>query len=145
MMDKKISEMTTNKNQIKKKKSSGQSGADGNTELRTKIVSIYFSPTEYSKLSDYFNRSSQTTLANFCRDKLLSTPGVTSNKKEILSEISKSIYQQSKIGNSLNQIARKVNTLKNDYPELLIELQNELEELKRLNKNMLAKFKKVGS
>lgn len=130
--------------EAKKKKSTGQSGSDGNEELRTKIISIYFSPTEYSKLTDYYNNSPQSTLANFCREKLLSKPGATTDKKEILSEISKSIYQQSKISNNINQIAKKVNSIKKDYPELLDELKSELDELKQLNKIMLSKFKKVG-
>lgn len=143
-MDKKKSEKSSTTDQVKKKKSSGQSGDDGNTELRTKIVQIYFSPTEYLKLNGYFNNSPQTTLANFCREKLLSKPGSTSGRKEILTEISFSIYQLSKIGNSLNQIARKVNTIKNDYPELLKDLRIELDELKQANKLMLSKFKKVG-
>lgn len=143
-MDKKNLERSSTTGQIKKKKSSGQSGDDGNTELRTKIVQIYFSPTEYLKLNGYFNNSTQTTLANFCREKLLSKPGSSSGKKEILAEISYSIYQLSKIGNSLNQIARKVNSIKKDYPELLNDLKIELDELKQANKSMLSKFKKVG-
>ncbi len=143
-MDKKNLERSSTTGQIKKKKSSGQSGDDGNTELRTKIVQIYFSPTEYLKLNGYFNNSPQTTLANFCREKLLSKPGSSSGKKEILAEISYSIYQLSKIGNSLNQIARKVNSIKKDYPELLNDLKIELDELKQANKSMLSKFKKVG-
>ena len=71
--------------------------------------------------------------------------GKQMTKKEILSEISFSIYQQSKISTNINQIAKKVNALKKDYPELLSELQSELEELKQLNKSMLSKFKKIGS
>ena len=130
--------------EIKKKKSAGQSGSDGNEELRTKIVSLYLSPTEFKKLTEYFSKSAQTTMANFCREKLLSKPGATTDKKEILSEISYSIYQQSKISTNINQIAKKVNTLKKDYPELISELQLELEELKQLNKAMLSKFKKIG-
>ena len=132
------------KMEIRKKKSAGQSGSDGNEELRTKIVSLYLSPTEFKKLTEYFSKSAQTTMANFCREKLLSKPGTTTDKKEILSEISYSIYQQSKISTNINQIAKKVNTLKKDYPELISELQLELEELKQLNKAMLSKFKKIG-
>lgn len=130
--------------EAKKKKSTGQSGSDGNEELRTKIISIYLSPSEFSKLSEYYEKSSQNRLANFCREKLLSKPGTTTDKKAIVSEISKSLYYQSKISNNLNQIAKKVNTIKKDYPELLSELQFELEELKNLNKFLLSKFKKVG-
>ena len=57
--------------EIRKKKSAGQSGSDGNEELRTKIVSLYLSPTEFKKLTEYFSKSAQTTMANFCREKLL--------------------------------------------------------------------------
>lgn len=130
--------------EAKKKKSTGQSGSDGNEELRTKIISIYLSPSEYEKLTGYYKSSTQNRLANFCREKLLSKPGATTDKKAIVSEISKSLYYQSKISNNLNQIAKKVNTIKKDYPELLSELQFELEELKNLNKFLLSKFKKVG-
>lgn len=132
------------KMEIKKKKSTGQAGSDGNEELRIKRIEFYLSPSEFSKLSLFYDKSPQRTMGNFCREKILSNPGPTTDKKEILSEISKSIYQQSKISNNINQIAKKVNSLKNDYPELLNELKSELEELKQINKKMLSKFKKVG-
>ena len=130
--------------EVKKKKSTGQSGSDGNEELRTKRIEFYVSPSEFSKISLFYEQSPHKTMGNFCREKMLSKPGATTDKKEILSEISKSIYQQSKISNNINQIAKKVNSIKKDYPELLTELKSELDELKQLNKVMLSKFKKVG-
>ena len=130
--------------EAKKKKSAGQSGADGNDELRTKRIEFYVSPSEFTKLCTFYEKSTHKTMGNFCREKMLSKPGATTDKKAIVSEISKSLYYQSKISNNLNQIAKKVNTIKKDYPELLSELQFELEELKNLNKFLLSKFKKVG-
>jgi hypothetical protein len=122
-----------------KKKSAGQSGTDGNDELRIKTLKINVSPTEFEKLSKFYDLSPQRTFAQFCRDKLLTKPGSVTSNAEIKAQHTSLIYQLNKIGSNLNQIAKKINTLKKDYPELIDELRDELLELKRVAKNSHSK------
>jgi hypothetical protein len=122
-----------------KKKSAGQSGTDGNDELRTKTLKINVPPTEFEKLSKFYDLSPQRTFAQFCRDKLLTKPGSVTSNAEIKAQHTSLIYQLNKIGSNLNQIAKKINTLKKDYPELIDELRDELLELKRVAKNSHSK------
>ncbi len=124
------------------KKKAGQSGEDGNINLRNKMIWINVSPEEFKKISDYFQKSSHKTFAHFCREKLLEKPGKVQQKNKVISEIISSMYQQNKIGININQIAKKVNTLKKDYPELLDEISSELADLKRLKLNLIASLKK---
>lgn len=124
------------------KKKAGQSGEDGNINLRNKKIWINVSPEEFKKISDYFQKSSHKTFAQFCREKLLEKPGKVQQKNKVISEIISSMYQQNKIGININQIAKKVNTLKKDYPELLDEISSELADLKRLKLNLIASLKK---
>lgn len=122
-----------------KKKSAGQSGTDGNDELRTKTLKINVSPTEFERLSKFYDLSPQRTFAQFCRDKLLTKPGSVTSNAEIKAQHASLIYQLNKIGSNLNQIAKKINTLKKDYPELINELKDELLELKITAKNSHSK------
>lgn len=122
-----------------KKKSAGQSGTDGNDELRIKTLKINVSPTEFEKLSKFYDLSPQRTFAQFCRDKLLTTPGLVTSNADIKAQHTSLIYQLNKIGSNLNQIAKKINTLKKDYPELIDELRDELLEIKRVAKNSHSK------
>lgn len=122
-----------------KKKSAGQSGTDGNDELRTKTLKINVSPTEFERLSKFYDLSPQRTFAQFCRDKLLTKPGSATSNAEIKAQHASLIYQLNKIGSNLNQIAKKINTLRKDYPELIDELKDELLELKRTAKNSHSK------
>lgn len=122
-----------------KKKSAGQSGTDGNDELRIKTLKINVSPTEFEKLSKFYDLSPQRTFAQFCRDKLLTKPGSVTSNADIKAQHTSLIYQLNKIGSNLNQIAKKINTLKKDYPELIDELRDELLEIKRVAKNSHSK------
>lgn len=128
-----------------KKKIAGQSGVDGNDEVRTKTIKINVSPTEFENLSKFYDISPQRTFAQFCRDKLLIKPGSVSSNAEIKSKYVSLIYQLNKIGLNLNQIAKKINTLKTDYPQLIEELREELTELKRIAKNSHSKQLKGNS
>lgn len=118
-----------------KKKSSGQSGNDGNQELRTKRIEFSVSPTEFEKISLFYDLSPQSTFAQFCREKILSKPGSVSNNAEIQAQYASLIYQINKVGTNLNQIAKKINKLKTDYPQLIEELKAELFELRTTVKN----------
>ncbi len=122
----------------------GQSGDDGNINLRIKKIWLNLSPEEFKIISDYFSNSSHKTLAHFCREKLLEKPGKVQQKSKVIEEIAYSIYQQNKIGNNINQIAKRVNTLKSDYPELIQELISELDELKKFKLKLISKISKNG-
>ncbi len=127
---------------IKTKKKAGQSGDDGNKILRTKKIWLNVSPEEYQKISEYFEASSHKTFAHFCREKLLEKPGKVQQKNKVISEVVQSMFYQNKIGTNINQIAKRVNTLKKDYPELISDLQNELEELRRLKLSLITGINK---
>lgn len=116
--------------ELKTKKSAGQSGDDGNVELRNKRIFISISPGELEKIDGFYKHSSQTTFAGFCREKLLSKPEVVKNNRQLISEISQVLYELNKIGTNINQIAKRVNSIKGDYPELAEQLQEILEDLK---------------
>ncbi len=128
--------------EIRTKKKAGQSGEDGNNILRTKKIWLNVSPEEYQKISEYFEASSHQTFAHFCREKLLEKPGKVQQKNKVISEVVQSMFYQNKIGTNINQIAKRVNTLKKDYPELISELQNELEELRRLKLSLITGINK---
>lgn len=123
------------------KKQAGQSGTDGNDELRTKAVQFTLSPTEYKNLVEQYSKSSCSTLALFCREKSLSKTVHLKNKKELISNHALEIYQLSKIGTNINQIARRLNS-GGAHSQIISELEDELEELRRLKRAMLGQSMK---
>lgn len=118
------------KAESKNKKRTGQSGEDGNSQLRTKAIKIHFSPLEFEKLTKGYGDSSETTLGSFCRKKLLNAPVSRTASRQAIAENAQILYELHKIGTNINQIAKRVNALKSDYPELAYQLQETLEEIK---------------
>ncbi len=116
-----------------KKKSTGQSGGDdSNAYKRNKRIEFLCSSIEYEKIKSKFEKSDANSLAKFCREQVLSNNVLTENKANSFhNEIT---FALSKIGNNLNQIARRLNTEKKEYSELLTELQSELEGIKSLQR-----------
>ena len=118
-----------------KKKQAGQTGFDGNDELRNKVVQFTVSPSEYIKLLELYSKSTSSTLAYFCREKsLLSVP--TNNKKHIISNHALEMFHLSKIGNNINQIAKKINSGESK-DNIICELREELEELRKIKTRMI--------
>ena len=114
-----------------KKLRPGQSGEDGCTELRLRRYEIIFAESEFEKLKKKYEKSGQSTMAKYCRQVLLETKsGLTA--KEIKVNSYADTYALNKIGNNINQIARRINSLKSDYPELIEDLRFEIENLRIL-------------
>lgn len=123
-----------------RKKQTGQSGFDGNEDLRTKQIKVTFSPKEFSKLVSYYNVSSTANVSCYCREKILAKPGRVVEMKELKKLFASDMYHLQKTSTNLNQIARKVNTLKSDYPELIEDLLYEIDEIKRIKTELLKKI-----
>jgi hypothetical protein len=124
------------KEEPKTKKSAGQSGEDGNNQLRNRAIKIHLSPSEIEEAYEFYKKSGQKTFAGFCREKILSDQKTIKSRKDTIAETAQVLYQISKIGNNINQIARKINSLKSDYPELIEELKLSLEEIKSISKRV---------
>ncbi len=134
----------------------GQSGNDGNNELRTKILRIQLSPKEYGKVQNFYQKSSLNTMAGFCREKLLSEPGTIKNNNKaatnlisVASKLQQIESNLKKIGNNINQVAKVSNTNKTEsltqlYEQQLAELKNEIDEFQQIKKQM-AKILSEGS
>jgi hypothetical protein len=121
-----------------KKKSCGQSGDDGSIFLRTKKIEMLVNEDEFENIYNQYLASSVGSLSKFCREKLLATSsGLT--QSEIKNQHNELMYEIQKIGNNLNQIAKKVNGIKTDYPELLHDLTLEFEEIKKTKIRLLNK------
>lgn len=114
----------------RKKIQAGQSGNDGEN-FRNIELKIRLNEKEFLKIKSKLDKSQEKILAKFCREiLLLKTDGVSiSQSKNQTTEI---LYALSKIGNNINQIARRLNIEKNIYSDLANELKNELENLKRI-------------
>lgn len=107
-----------------RKRQTGQSGFDGNDELRTIVVKVRFSPTEYDEMYEQFKDSTQRAIGVFVRTKTLSKPIKAVGEKELLVNAAQELVERSKLaqelkelnrhlaqhGNNLNQIARDKNS-----------------------------------
>lgn len=56
---------------VENKKISGQSGADGNEELRTKTVKFLCSPTEHQRIIELAHEAGEKVIANYARAQAL--------------------------------------------------------------------------
>lgn len=114
------------------KKQAGQSGDDGNNEVRNKRINFFVSPSELEKLNKFYSSSGQNSFAGFCREKVLAKPGSQKTKKDLIIGFAQILFHLEKIGTNVNQIAKIVNSKKADYPKLFDELKNTLEEIKEI-------------
>lgn len=117
------------------KKRPGQTGYDGNTQLRTKIVQVAYSPSEYADLESQCDESAHSSIASFVREKSLSKAIKIVSKDKIKAEKVAELYQLAKatdisqtgkMGSNLNQIARKFNNnegVQNFKEKMLDELK----------------------
>lgn len=122
----------------KKKKQAGQSGADGNEELRTKIVQVAYSPSEFENLMGQYNKSPNSSLASLVRDKSLSEAVHVINRDELIADRAKELRHLSKIGSNINQIAHRSNS-GDVLSKLIEEFRLELEAIKKLKEKMFSK------
>lgn len=151
--NKKGEKMTQYAKQIKQrnlpkgaKKRPGQSGYDGNSELRTKVVQFTLSASEYEKLVEQYMNSSCSTMAVYCREKSLSTGVTGTNKNQVKIETVAELYklsratdiaQTGRMGNNLNQIARKLNS-NEGFTNFKEKMLDELKLMREMNKKLEA-------
>lgn len=132
-----------NNDEILLKQHTGQSGNDDNHQyIRFRQIKFNVSPVEFEKLIENYNKSPQKNIASYCREKALSKPGRVSNLSEIKKLFANDMYFLQKTSTNINQIARKVNTLKSDYPELIEDLRCEIEEIRQIKIALLKKIKR---
>ena len=91
-----------------KKRQTGQPGFDRNDYLRNITLKFCVSPPDNVKLREAAMASEYNTLSQFIREMALTPPDQLRpiDQKKIKSE---AIYQVSRIGNSLNQLAKHCN------------------------------------
>jgi len=144
--------MTQYKKQIEQKnlpkgtkRRPGQAGShDGNKELRTKVVQFTLSSSEYADLVEQYMKSPCSTIAVYCREKSLSKAIKVNNQNQVkadkvahLYQLSKAtdISQTSRMGNNLNQIARKLNS-NEGFTNFKEKMLDELKLMREMNKEL---------
>lgn len=103
------------------KKKNGQSGADGNAFLRTKRIEIRLAPYEFRKVEEAAQASGFSNLAQYLRETGLATRQIDSPSTRH-KEKSRWLYELNRIGNNINQIARRLNGGQQPDDEILMVL-----------------------
>lgn len=139
--------------EIQKKKHPGQSGADGNSELRNIEVKTRVSPSEKKELDAQWSKSSEPKIAVFYRNKLLSTLIKVENKNQLdaehavrLMQLAKQtdVSQTGRMGSNLNQIAKKLNGKEpTTLREVIDSLRAEIDEIRKTNTEVKAELRKL--
>lgn len=91
-----------------RKRINGQAGPDGNTYLRTRRIELRVCPQEHRSLCELASKAGFHSLAQYVRETSLSRSHVespTTRHKEQTAVL----YALNRIGNNLNQIARRCN------------------------------------
>ena len=96
-------------NQSIPKKIVGQSGDDGNPFLRTKRIYIQLSPEEKQAIALTAKVEGFNSMAQFVRQMALSM-GAVDNPVALKRHYLECEFQLSKLGNNVNQIARRANS-----------------------------------
>ena len=90
------------------KKQTGQTGFEKNQHLRNVTLKFCVSPPENVALRRAAEASEFSTLAQYIREATLQPIGISENQeRELLDR--EALYEIGRIGNSLNQIAKKCN------------------------------------
>lgn len=139
--------------EIQKKKHPGQSGADGNNELRTIEVKTRVSPTEKKDLEAEWRKSSEPKKAFFFRNKLLSTLIKVENKNQLdaehairLMQLAKQtdVSQTGRMGSNLNQIAKRLNGKEpTTLRDVIDSLRAEIDEIRKTNTQVKVELRKL--
>lgn len=114
-----------------KKHPSQSSYKDANKFFRTKRFSMRMSPDEFASLEKNYLKSDENSMASFARkiltsDELNSAPH-SDQKSESLVLL---LNATNKIGNNINQIARQLNTRKNEI--LSTGMADDIEDCKTI-------------
>lgn len=100
--------------------------------MKYKQIKTNLKPEEYEKIKQ-IAQENNLTLSSYVR-KILNMENELDNKKDIDIEKLKLIYELNKIGNNLNQIAKRVNINKIIDFKVFEQLEKIEEELRRLRK-----------
>ncbi len=103
------------------KKKNGQSGADGNSFLRTKRIEIRLAPYEFRKVEEAAQASGFSNLAQYLRETGLATRQIDSPSTR-QKEKSRWLYELNRVGNNINQIVRRLNGGQQPDDEILMVL-----------------------
>lgn len=108
-------------NQSIHKRTLGQSGDDGNPFLRTKRIYIQLSPEEKLGIALTAKIEGFNSMAQYVRQMALSI-GAVDNPVALKRHYLECEYQLTKLGNNLNQIARRANSKSELDQEILCQL-----------------------
>jgi hypothetical protein len=104
-----------------RKKCNGQSGEDGNQYVRTKRIELRVSPAEFSRIKANGREAGFNNTAQYVRERAVRSGGIDSpilTKKALLA----CQYELNRIGNNINQIARRLNQGASPDDEMLLVL-----------------------
>lgn len=110
-----------------RKKCNGQSGEDGNQYVRTKRIELRVSPAEFTRIKANGREAGFNNTAQYIRELAVRQGGIDSpllTKKALLA----CQYELNRIGNNINQIARRLNQGETPDDEILLVLQ-QIQEL----------------
>ena len=114
-----------------RKQKHGQSGADGNDFLRTKRIELRVAPHEYQAIESSAMTSGFGNVAQFLRESGIHARTVDSPFTR-RKENDRWLYEINRIGNNLNQIARRLNQgnpVDDEILMILMQIREMLEEV----------------
>ena len=124
---------------ILKKKAGQSSNEDPNKVVRSKRISIWATEEEYAQIEKNQQASRDNSLAAFCRNRALSNQQSDEEPsgylvQALIQDVRKLTLAISKVGVNVNQIARSLNTKKNQprSTAMLEEIKKYLQALKPL-------------
>lgn len=121
-----------------KKHPSQSSHKDPNKFFRTKRFSMRMSPDEFAQLEKNYLKSDENSMASFAR-KILTSDEIKSVKKD--ESLVLLLNATNKIGNNINQIARQLNTRKNEI--LSTGMTDDIEDCKTILLNIQQDIQKM--
>lgn len=123
-----------------KKRSNGQAGPDGNTYLRTRRVELRVCPQEHNALCKLASKAGFHSLAQYVRETALSRSNLESPTTRHKAHTAV-LYALNRIGNNLNQVARRCNQGQPLDDEILLVLL----QVQELAQEYLTAFAEVKS
>ncbi|OXG07843.1 mobilization protein [Flavobacterium araucananum] len=109
---------------------------------RTRIVGLRFTPLEYAELEKRFRASTCRKLSDHMRRHLFNKPIVTTYRNasfdEYIEEIMTLNCELNSIGNNINQISKKMNSLR-----MISELKNQLTDFEIQKLKLFEKMEEI--
>lgn len=113
------------------KKAAGQSGDDGNRQLRTQRIEIRVSPDEWRLVNEHAKTKGYANTAQFVRQQAVSGGGAE-NPNGARRALLDCQYQLNRLGNNVNQIARHLHLGRSPDEEIHLVLLQILELAEKL-------------